>query len=388
MGRHVKLLKPEWSSILETSFGASLNAFVVKSQSDQSILSELMRRMNCQYPIFIGQDGHIDTTAHEPDPKLDTWMRVLAIDNNLVRNQLIINHGIEQVVLIPRKKEAEDLMHGPPSGRRNVRMCYFMAETDPTKGHVINVNQNSGAISLGPINPYRRKARMQADKEPQLRAARSNLDRLQRDLDAAVAEAKERQRHVESCERKLEEHGRLRRELVVRSQKAETIVEQLDLELSAAAPDSGMLEQLDESLREAEEEKAFEEGQMEDIIAEKRKLDEISREQKDSKAAMQGVIDQLRIELDKLERNAERLRHAREQALREKNAALDSVAAAERRRGEFEEKRVAKLRHLQDITSQAEQICARVAVPTGETFDSLNRKRERLARERVQSERE
>jgi chromosome segregation ATPase len=46
MGRHVKLLKPEWSSILESSFGASLNAFVVTSKADQTILSELMRKMN------------------------------------------------------------------------------------------------------------------------------------------------------------------------------------------------------------------------------------------------------------------------------------------------------------------------------------------------------
>lgn len=46
MGRHVKLLKPEWSSLLETSSGSSLNAFVVTSKSDQVILSDLMRRMN------------------------------------------------------------------------------------------------------------------------------------------------------------------------------------------------------------------------------------------------------------------------------------------------------------------------------------------------------
>jgi chromosome segregation ATPase len=46
MGRHVKLLKPEWSSILEKSFGASLDAFVVTSKSDQTILSGMMKRLN------------------------------------------------------------------------------------------------------------------------------------------------------------------------------------------------------------------------------------------------------------------------------------------------------------------------------------------------------
>lgn len=98
MGRHVKLLKPEWSSILEKSFGASLNAFVVTSKADQSVLSDLMRKTNWlvykhvntkydnnadigshQYPIFIGQSSRIDTSGNEPDAQLDTWLRVLKV---------------------------------------------------------------------------------------------------------------------------------------------------------------------------------------------------------------------------------------------------------------------------------------------------------------------
>lgn len=46
IGNHVRLLKPEWSSILEKSFGAILNSFIVTSVQDQSILSDLMRRVN------------------------------------------------------------------------------------------------------------------------------------------------------------------------------------------------------------------------------------------------------------------------------------------------------------------------------------------------------
>jgi chromosome segregation ATPase len=46
MGRYVELLRPEWASILEKSFGASLNAFVVTSKDDHTILSDMMRRHN------------------------------------------------------------------------------------------------------------------------------------------------------------------------------------------------------------------------------------------------------------------------------------------------------------------------------------------------------
>lgn len=45
MGSHVRLLKPRWSSILEKSFGAALNSFVVTSKQDQSRLSSLMQKV-------------------------------------------------------------------------------------------------------------------------------------------------------------------------------------------------------------------------------------------------------------------------------------------------------------------------------------------------------
>ncbi len=42
MGAHIRLLKPLWSSILEKSFGATLDTFIVTSKQDQSRLSALM----------------------------------------------------------------------------------------------------------------------------------------------------------------------------------------------------------------------------------------------------------------------------------------------------------------------------------------------------------
>ncbi|PGH16092.1 hypothetical protein AJ80_05307 [Polytolypa hystricis UAMH7299] len=48
LGRHVRLLKPKWSPILETSFGGSLSAFVVTSRADMNILSRIMERVSWQ----------------------------------------------------------------------------------------------------------------------------------------------------------------------------------------------------------------------------------------------------------------------------------------------------------------------------------------------------
>lgn len=45
MGESIQLLKPVWSSILEKSFGASLNSFVVTSMHDQARLATIMKRV-------------------------------------------------------------------------------------------------------------------------------------------------------------------------------------------------------------------------------------------------------------------------------------------------------------------------------------------------------
>ena len=46
LGNHVRLLKPVWSSVLEKSFGGSLDAFIVTSKQDQNRLSDHMHRCN------------------------------------------------------------------------------------------------------------------------------------------------------------------------------------------------------------------------------------------------------------------------------------------------------------------------------------------------------
>ncbi|KAL8681292.1 MAG: hypothetical protein Q9186_002603 [Xanthomendoza sp. 1 TL-2023] len=46
IGYHVRLKKPFWSSILEKSFGVTLNTFIVTSKPDQAKLTELMDRLD------------------------------------------------------------------------------------------------------------------------------------------------------------------------------------------------------------------------------------------------------------------------------------------------------------------------------------------------------
>ncbi len=44
VGRYIKLLKPEWASVVENTLGATLSSFVVTCKDDQNLLSKLMSK--------------------------------------------------------------------------------------------------------------------------------------------------------------------------------------------------------------------------------------------------------------------------------------------------------------------------------------------------------
>ncbi|KAL3446823.1 hypothetical protein BJX65DRAFT_110411 [Aspergillus insuetus] len=167
IGNFVTLLKPEWSSVLESSFGATLNSFIVTSKGDQSTLSKIMHRVNCSVPIFIGSNGRLDTSQHEPDDCFDTVLRVLQIENDLVRRQLVINHGIEQNLLIENLEEASAILFDGDRPR-NVKRCYCINKSDRRRGIHLSYSRN-GEPSQAPVSVYNGNPRMRSDRASQIK---------------------------------------------------------------------------------------------------------------------------------------------------------------------------------------------------------------------------
>jgi hypothetical protein len=92
-------------------------------------------------------------------------MRALKIDNDLVKNQFIINQGIEQTVLIRDAEEGQLLMESRPT---NVKMCFTFSNGVKRRGRVVNVT-SANAVNNSPIDEYRGQLRMQVDKDAQIR---------------------------------------------------------------------------------------------------------------------------------------------------------------------------------------------------------------------------
>ncbi|KAL5121033.1 Structural maintenance of chromosomes protein 6 [Pleosporales sp. CAS-2024a] len=388
MGRHVKLLRPEWGFILEKQFGANLNAFVVTSRADQRVLSGLMKRCNWQAPVFIGKADPIDTRAHEPDSSLVTWMRALKIDNDLVRNQFIINQSFEQVVLIEKHREGLQFMGDRGPMTRNVKMCFTFAEGDGRRGRTINYT-GSGGLNDSPIDEFRGALRMQADKEDQIKQEQARLASIRqelRDVEQSAAAVQGRLNESKAVEL---DHVREGKRLKIAYQKAQDALGQFEEELSKATPDAAAIEILEASLADAEKALKQVGGVYMDTVVRRDQLNAENKENKKKLDKAQAVVEDLEFKLSKAQATVRMYQGQREEDLKKKNLAIAQVEAAEENKKGWVEERISRQVHVESLTRKAEAQCPqRVAIPEGKSREQLGNELENLRKTREVAEKE
>ncbi|KAL2003571.1 hypothetical protein VTN02DRAFT_3237 [Thermoascus thermophilus] len=379
IGHHVKLLKPEWSSILENSFGTTLNSFVVTSKRDMNILSNVMQRVNCVCPIFIGSEGHIDTSQHEPDSRFDTALRVLEIDNDLVRRQLIINHGIEQMLLIEKLEEASSVLFDGQRPR-NVKRCYCIDQADRRRGIHLSYSR-TGEPSQAPVPAYTGRPRMRTDIDSQIRIQREALDGLNRTLHDLEQRLRAARSHLESCKQALVRHGNREKELQIAVQRIDDQVEELKDALEKESAEDGRLDVLKATLQEAEEEKRLNEGSYADGVNAMDAIMERLKKTKREMAAKDNQIATLEEQVRVARSEESKVIDKRRKALGNKNAAVGRVEEAKQEKARIEHKRERMVARILDYNEKASMVSPRVPVPEGETPSSLDKKLDRLHRD-------
>lgn len=388
MGRHVKLLRSEWGYILEKQFGGNLNAFVVTSRADQTLLTSLMKRCNWQAPVFIGKSDPIDTSRYEPDPSLLTWMRVLKIENNLVRNQFIIHQSFEQTVLIDSPREGLQFMDERGPMTRNVKMCFTFADGDRRRGRTINYTP-SGGLNDSPIDEFRGALRMQADKGDQIKEEQARLTRIRQELHDLEQAAASVQARLNASRAREQDHVRQARRLQLAYQRAAEVLGRLEDELSKATPDAAAIDVLQESLAEAQEALKNAEGVYEDIVVQRDKLNIENKENKKRLEAAQAVVADLGFKLNKAQSTVRQYQGKREEDLKKKNQVIAQVTAAEENKAVWEKERSDRQAEVDTLTLKAEAECPqRVTVPEGKTAAELGNMLEKLMNTRRITEKE
>lgn len=86
------------------------------------------------------------------------------IDNDAVRNCLIIGQAIDQTVLIPQREIANQFAQSRPPNVKGT-ICHHEHE----RGRGIRYAPTRGGIQLGPVKPWKGQMRMKTSLEAQLK---------------------------------------------------------------------------------------------------------------------------------------------------------------------------------------------------------------------------
>lgn len=207
-----------------------------------------------------------------------------------------------------------------------------------------------------------------------------------REIGSAITDC---DRRLAACNAELSEHTSKTNGIKDREQRAQELVEQLTEELSNATPIAGEIDRLRELIQTEEEEKEFQVQQLNDLKSAAEVIHVEQHKIRDQQNELANQLQSAKVELYKAEAKVTKLTGRREDALREKNNALDAVAQAQNELSELERALEVQSATVENMTQQASVLCpTRVEVPAGQDYDSLQRVLQRLIQNREQTERE
>ncbi|KPM40169.1 Structural maintenance of chromosomes protein 6 [Neonectria ditissima] len=388
IGAHVRLTQPEWSGLLERTLGDALNAFIVKSKPDQTILSNLIRRIGIKRspPIYIAYATRIDTSSQEPDNQFDTILRVLQFDDELVRSQLIINNQIEKIVLIKERSEAQRVMIDN-TPLRNVGACICFHDGRGKRGHGLRITNRNGSIGTSPIQPVNQRPRMQSDSARQVDLQRENLTQLGVELREVMSEDRQAQQALQRCKAELDSHRRKMKDLEDSLRRTQAEVERISMELDAfeGADDRLVVLRAELDAKHAEEDQIG--NQYGAMRVAKPELNAKSEEARRKLQAERGERDDFQSKVNKIEEKIKSHEGLRRIAVMKKNEAFQQVGIERNERRRAETKRDEKAAEVEDFTGQAREMAPeRVHIPDDENHRSIEKKYEKVREQLAQRE--
>ncbi|KAG5995721.1 hypothetical protein E4U54_002791 [Claviceps lovelessii] len=380
LGVHIRLLKPEWSGILEKTLGEALNAFVVQSKRDQSRLSGIIRRSGIKRPppIYIAYGGQIETRSQEPAENFDTILRILEFDNDMVRSQLIINNQVEKVILIKDRVEAEKVMidNGPPP---NVAACICFHDGKGKRGHGLRMTNRGGTIGTSPVIPSPARPRMQSDSAGQLALQRDNLKHLELEMKEIIAEERIAHQFLQKAKSEVDAHKKLIAGLENDLRRTLADIEKISEELDSFEGVDIRLDTLRSELsakRAEEDQLGIQYGNMR---LEKRELSVKTETAKKELDAARDDQKDFNNRINKADERVQKLFSLRQITLAKKNQAFERIEleqfALRRAEAEYAE----KSEEVLDFIRQADEVApGRVHIPEGEDYRSIEKKYEKI----------
>ncbi|KAG4304636.1 hypothetical protein PORY_002029 [Pneumocystis oryctolagi] len=355
LGKFVEVLKPEWSLVLETFFGATLNAFLVKNTKDEKILRNLMKKCNCFSNIIIGSDDMFDYSKGEPDEKFDTILKILNIKDEFIKRQFIVHHQIESTILIKDRQVADEIMYNRPD---NVTACYSLHKNG-RDGFKIGGKQ--GSSSSVPVDGWKKALRLSENTDRQ-------MELIQKSIDSAELEYKRflevqklsivSLKKIESEKKKLEDKKKiLKQQINEKLSELDDITEQLN-----ESENTGRIEILEENIKDAKELIENYQGQHGDILNAMDKLNKINVLIKEELVSKKKKIQETEESIEQLKRVLEDLIGQRIQKKIDSEHYKKKVDEYLEKINDITESKIKQEKIVNTFIKQASQISKRVKV--------------------------
>ncbi|KAK1826836.1 hypothetical protein QBC39DRAFT_363346 [Podospora conica] len=376
LGKYIQLLKPQWSDVLETLFGKDLNGFLVTNKEDMRLLQTLMHDNNVRNsPVLLSTSRGLNLQGKEPDDSFDTVLRVLKFENNQVRDQLVISHGIEQVVLIPDRKKAQEVMFSGGKPRNVNSVICFRGGAGSQGSQGLRLMASANGISTAPVAGNRNmRPRMKGDSGSRVAMKKDMHRRIEEDYRAVEREHRLLQQEVQRCTSEIDKRKASIKALENRLRHAQVKVDNIEAELDQFDGADGRLQGLKEQLPELEASVDHMGRQLADLHKTKELM---SKALEEAVAKSRAAKVEARDAQAKVEKTAEKLKGLSGSSrieLVEKNQAEMHIAECQRNKERAQGKVERQRLHVEEILQQAmEQLGNRLEIPDGETQKSLEK---------------
>ncbi|RKF58687.1 Structural maintenance of chromosomes protein 6 [Golovinomyces cichoracearum] len=379
LGMYIKLKDAMWGDIIEAQLSAQLNGFIVTNTSDQQRMSGYLKSLNmANYcPVMIvGNSAPIDTTNNEPDPKFQTVLRVLDIENELVRRYLIINQAIEQTLLIKSREDALRIMFEGPKPS-NTRQAYSLHDNQRRYGIFFGFTSRGSPFTSG-IKPPKGQPRMQTDTLNKISFYKETLSQLETESKNFDRELKEVEKEVQLCFKEITNQRRETEKLKIATQRAESLLEKLRAQAEDLNPEDGRLDVLKKLLEDENDKVRLYGESYGNQVLEKERLLEISSEKRRELSAVMLRVKDHDHEMNKAETKIHNTDQARLASLREKNSAIETVDSLKQEKAVAEKKRDSAKTRVAEFNEGASKICPRVSLEVGENTEVLEKQLDRI----------
>ncbi|KAK5653541.1 hypothetical protein OQA88_8800 [Cercophora sp. LCS_1] len=380
LGLHVRLLKAEWSPVLESLIGSSLNGFIVTNHRDRKLLEQCIERSGIKdSPVLLTSlKGPLNLEGREPEQSFTTVLRVLRFNNDMVRDQLIMTNSIEQLLLIPKREAAEQVMFRGAKPR-NVKAAVCFKDGSRTEG--LTLNNSGGSISTNPIRggPKRKHPRMLADIDEYIAVQKEQLASLEAEYQKLLGERQALQKkcalHNTQVATNERETARLKKDL----EAARRAITRAQSDVDDFDGEDGKLQGLLTERDELKEQYQTQGTQMGAIT--NRKLDK----NRDAEAAKRNLAE-CRAQLNKAQEAADkfsekiaRLEANRRIVLTELNETEARIEVLREDKAREEERARRRAEDVAEMTANAQShVPVRVEIPEGETEASLEKQHNAL----------